>query len=315
MSSYGNAGSADFAEGGQGYSPVSVAVAVVAGVIAAFVLSWVYAIAGHYSPFIYLNLVITGAFGWVLGKVVCAVLMKKRIDSPCAALLVGGITGLFAVWFSWLTYVWVITGYNFSAFADCLASPALLWELIGRIAESPVWALSSRSGRGGSEPAIFYYAVWFCELAVLVCLPAGLSLSFVKSNRLCARCRDWIKETGDTAAFLLNSDTTTQTVEALNGGDISVLRGLLRRPQEGDEAMEWLEAKGYACPQCQDEDSFVSVSHVALVLNKKSKKLERSEKLLARHVAVDVDTEKKIFEPVASAPAEAEAAPAGNEPQ
>ena len=96
------------AENENGFSAKTVVLASAGGVVAAFVLSWAYGPAEHYSPIIYLNLLLAYGMGWLVGKCCQAILRRKKINRLGPARLVGVVSVLAAAWFSWLAYIWVI---------------------------------------------------------------------------------------------------------------------------------------------------------------------------------------------------------------
>lgn len=273
--------------------------AVLGGAVAAFVASWLYGPAEYYSPVVYLNLAMTYGMGWLIGKCAQVMVMKRRINSVGPAILVGVASGAFGVWFSWLTYVWAISGFNFLAYLHVL-NPVTLFRYMHYLANVPRWSF------GSNIDPTFYYGLWALELLVVAGLSAHRCYLFVRENRLCDACRDWVKFTGDIAAFAVPSDSG-HSLKMIAAGDMAALARLERRSFSGDGARNWLVARGYACAECLDKDSMVSVSLVSLRRNKKTKEYEQVERILARYVPVAVDLEKRIFEPDASEIAYADA--------
>ncbi len=300
------AGTGDDAEGtpaARRYSAITVAAATAGGVVVAFLLAWAYGPAEHYSPLVYLNFVLAYGLAWLLGKACCAVLRRKRIDGAFAAWLVGAASGVAAVWFAWLVYIWVIFDYDFEAYFEALANPAFVFEVAAYLAHHPLWGL----GRGGkADPAFFYYAAWTAEFLCIVGVASWMCRTFVRENLLCADCGAWVTETGDLATFLEPppGPEAFELNRIIAGGDVSAL-ATLERPAPDSQPTGWLEAKGYACADCADRDGYVTVLRVEMAMNKKTKKLERRQKILTRFAPVGVELEKKIFEPAASGAADA----------
>lgn len=291
------------------FTAVHVVLALVGVIVAAWVLSFIYGIAEHYSPLIYLNLVLAYGFGWLVGRAARAMLRKYRIDSMAAATLIGVLGGVAAVYLAWPAYLWVITNFNFSIYTETIVRPLDILEIMGMIAEDPMWSIGKSSG---TMPAVGYFAVWLGELVLVVVAAVQVCRTFVRDNRLCSQCGDWVTPTGDLALFAIPEEGGMELLAALENGDPSALARAERLREEELPDAQWLEVQGFACPQCNDEDSYATISLVMMQPNKKKKnELERSQKVLARLVPVDLELEKKIFEPqpVAATPAEAAAEP------
>lgn len=295
MSSDPQSGSVGLPSASQGNSKITIVKCFVPVLIAALVLSFVYAPLQYYIPIIYANLLIAGGLGWAVGKVAIVVLRKHKINSLTIATALGAVGGLVATYFAWVAYfMYYFTDFGIGDFLSVFWRPFTVLRVIQLVAHNPVWVLG-KSGSG--HDAIIYYLVWIIELAIIVGVAVFYCRDFIKENLLCGKCNDWVKETGDIASFSLPEDGGIEAISKLSSGNISVLADLPRRPPEGDEAMQWIEAKGYACPNCQDLDSYVTITLAALVLNKKSKEYERKDKVLSMFVPVSVEMEKKIFEP------------------
>ncbi len=278
--------------GVKSYSTASVAAAAVGGAIVAFFLSWAYGPAEHYSPIIYLNFALAYGMAWVVGAAVRGILRKRKIDRAFPAIVAGGVAGLACWWFAWLAYVWVIYGYNFEVYFVCLTHPQYIFYEMMELAESPMWSMGKSKG---GDPAFFYYIAWLLEAGVMIGLPANMGRVFVKENLLCDHCQDWVRATGDTALFDPGEGEVAGIAATLKAGDITPLLSMARLAPDS-EAAQWLEASGSACPNCQDKDSYVSVTLVTMKKAKK-KQPEMVRLQLAHHIQIDVETERALFEP------------------
>lgn len=296
--SYGNTGPVSV---NKGYSIVSIIRAIVIGGIAVWLISFLYGPISHWLPDARLNFILVAGFGWVVSLVVNFMLKHQRICDTVPALIVAGVIGLIAIWGAWLSYIWTLTGYDFSEYIDFMLHPNYIWNVALYIAHDPVWTLSKSSD---GHPYM-YYAVWLIEFAIVVGFPMLMAMSYLKENKVCDDCRDWLRKTDDTAMFLLPEEGGEQILANLQQGDVSALSTLTRLSADG-EAPAWVEVHGYACPNCQNKDSFVTVNWVYLKQVKKDK-VERVSDVLSRYVPVTVEMEKAIFEP-AAAPAVATAA-------
>lgn len=289
---YGNVGSAPV---NHGYSVVSIIRAIIIGGIAVWIVSFAYGPISHWSPDARLNFVIAAAYGYVVSRIVNAMLKHQKICDALPALIVAGVLGLLAIWTAWLSYLWTLINYNFSGYLDFLLHPTSIWKVMQAIAHYPIWTLSKNS----SGSPILYYGVWVVELAIVVGLPMLMALSYIRENKVCDDCRDWLRKTEDIARFLLPDGNDVQTLADLQRGDVSALPALSRLAGD-DETPAWIEAHGYACPNCQNRDSYVTTYWIFMKQVKKSKP-ERVTEILSRYVPVSVEMEKAIFEPTPGA--------------
>lgn len=280
------------------FTAVDVVKAVVATVFIALFLSFIYGPIDYYSPLVYLNIALAYGMGWAVGRCAATMLRRFRIDSKNAAIAIGVIGGIAAVWASWLTYLWVVVGYNFQVFSG-YANPFNLLEVMELIGENPIWSLSSRSGKSSSPgPAIMYYAFWLAELCIIVYAAVSECRSFVKNNKLCNLCGDWVRSTGETALFAIPDDADVLT--SLQTGDLAVLPTLPRLADDNDHA-HWLEARCFACGNCENENAHVTVALNAIKLDK-NKKPQVVSTIMANLVEITPELEKAIFEPAQQKP-------------
>lgn len=280
--------------------------AAAVGIAAGFILSFAYSPLCHWIPLIYVNLVVTLAFGYAIGAACRAVIRVFRIDRPVAAVAAGGVAGIAGWYFAWATYLWTITEYDFGFYKDSLLAPSDLWFNMRYIAHDPVWSI----GKTTSEPWL-YYAVWIGEFLLLVGTCIYVPWNFIREHRLCETCKDWLAPTGD-ALTLDIADAEPSTLDALKRGELDGLAGL---PVLSAEALEsagsWLEVKAFACPNCEGADAFVDVLRHTVKRDKKGKEKEKSATALGRQMPVSGELEARLFG--AGAEAKATTSPAAPE--
>lgn len=283
---------------------------VIGVVVLAWVLSWVYGPAEHYSPLVYLNAALAYFFGWLVGAIGRGFLRRNRINSRGAALLIGGVGGLAAVIFSWMTYVCVITEYDLEWYWTLLKNPLVIWNWMEFLSENPVWVIS-RSKSGGGFP-LMYYVAWLLELGVIAGVAVSVCKSFLNDNILCGQCNDWVAKTEDTALFSLPDDAGP-ALARLGAREVGVLTELSRiGPDDEIQSPFWLLVQGYACPNCRDLEAYVTVT---LITAKKGKgdQIEYEKKDLATFMPIDRELEKALFD--APPPAAVPAASGAEEPE
>ena len=279
----------------------SIAVAILGTMIAGFILPWVYGPIEHWSPLVYLNFFLTFAAGFAVGKVGQWFLRSKRIDSSGTAALVGLFGGLSMLFFSWLSYIWVITDYNTQTYMAYLTEPFAIFDVMSILAEDPMWTVGK-----SDMPGILYWITWIAEAVLMIGTAIVICCKFVDENHLCETCNDWVADTGDVSYFELGENSDAILAD-LQNHRLDSLPGAKRlRPEELPDS--WLEARGRACPNCEKQDMYVTVSRITMKPAKKGEDPERDEKVLAKAVMIKPELEDLIFAPLPEPVAEAEPA-------
>ncbi len=279
------------------YTKVHVLVAMAFTLVAAWVLSFLYAVVDHYSPLVYLNIVVAFGYGYCIGKVAEMMLRRLRINGKGAATLLGLIGGIGALYLAWPAYLWVITEYDTEVYFDTILNPALIWDIMGYLAEDPMWNI----GKSNATWTPMYWIAWAGEVVLVIGAAVVRCSTFIETNQLCDTCKTWVAATGDTALLNIPDDQQVEIVAAVENGDLTPLLPLQHlNADQAAQIGQWLEAVGYACPNCTHENGYVNVSLVVLRPGKKSKELERTAKILVKMAEIDVETEKSLFEPVPS---------------
>ncbi len=277
------------------YTAGSVVVAIICTVAAAAFLSLIYGPADHYSPLIYLNMLLAYGVAAATGFVGKKMIRVKKITSLGAASLIGGIGGFATLFLSWASYVWTLADFDFSVYFDHILHPRYFWHLMNFLAENPMWTIGKGSG---TLPAIAYYAIWLIEAGIIIGVPIMACRNFVRDNVLCDGCGTWIAATGDAAVFDVSGEEgdAREREQRIGTGDIALLLDLPRL-DPSVTGVPRMEAIGLACPYCEDKDSYVTVNFVTEKAAKKKRKPEIVRKKIVANAPVPVELEKALFEP------------------
>lgn len=162
---------------------------LVGGAAAAAVLALVYIYAIWYIPFIYINVVLCGGFGLLLGV---ALARAGKLRSPRGVGRLAVVVALVAVYLEWAVYLTMLfgtetpvaaagepsvtskifssaglsiagTSFSPSLFATILAEPAHMWNAMRQINETGTWSLKSATPSG-----LLLWAIWLLEAAIIV---------------------------------------------------------------------------------------------------------------------------------------------------
>ena len=282
-----------------------IVLSAIAGIVVGWILSFLYSPLCHWIPIIYINLLVTLALGYLVGSTCRGVIRRRRIDNAGLATVAGLVAGLATWWLCWISYFWVLVGYDFEVYWALLFTPSEMPELMEMLANDPVWSI-------GKTPAgpWFYYAAWVVEFLVIVGQSALVPRNFVKEHRLCETCGDWLAPTGDVALFdIANADSSI--LDAVGRGELDQLPRLPGLPGGSESRSDsWLAASLFSCPNCKDAGAFVTVSHVTLKPAKKKDEMEKSEKVILRLHPISNELEEELFAaPAEEPPAVAEEPP------
>ncbi len=162
------------------FSPTSFILFIGLCLTAFPLLGLIYAYAIWYIPFIYINFLIAGGFGFLVGWLInFLVVGKGKVRNTPLAIGLGLLGGLIALYFHWA--VWVdlvinagesygnsrigVTTSNINAFEvfNLAAQPGVLFSLIGEINEFGTWGIRTSSVSG-----TFLSVIWVLELLIVV---------------------------------------------------------------------------------------------------------------------------------------------------
>ncbi|TPG67515.1 hypothetical protein [Hymenobacter nivis] len=162
------------------------------GAAAAAVLALVYIYAIWYIPFIYINVILCGGFGLLLGVVLARLARAGKLRSPLGVGALAALVALVAVYLEWGVYLTMLfnqpeapaavaepgvaakivssaglsvgsTSFNPSLFARIVADPAGMWSAMRQINETGTWSLKSSTPTG-----LLLWAIWLVEAAIIV---------------------------------------------------------------------------------------------------------------------------------------------------
>jgi len=83
---------------------------IVVGLVAAVVLSFVYAFAIFYIPFVYINFFVTIGFGLLLGSAIGYAGKKGDVRNPTLMTVSGLIFGCIGLYLSWIAWIYAASG-------------------------------------------------------------------------------------------------------------------------------------------------------------------------------------------------------------
>jgi hypothetical protein len=156
---------------------------VLLGAVAAVLLAFAYVYASWYIPFIYINVVLTLAFGAFLAVVLKLQTKAGKLRNPALVGWLALAIGLWAWYVQWAVYLTLLNGagetehagrrfsithttFELDTFLGIITRPDLILGMLPRLAEDGVWSIFTVTVSG-----FLLYLVWFAELAILLVFP------------------------------------------------------------------------------------------------------------------------------------------------
>lgn len=163
--------------------PAGPVIALLLGILTAVALSFVYAYAINFIPFIYLNFLLTGFFGVAVGAVVGIGGSLGKIRNKKVVLALAVVVALVACYAAWVVTVYVWLGSE-----EFIFNPSDLLTIIQLAAQEGVWSL-----KGSTPTGAALYAVWGIEAAVIVGASFFGAIGAHSEEPFCEHCNKWTK--------------------------------------------------------------------------------------------------------------------------
>ena len=219
------------------FSPLAPIYLLIASVTVFPLLGLIYSYAIWYIPFIYINVLITGACGFAIGFIVDrSAIRLGKVRNNALAMLLALVGGFVACYFQWV--VWVDLAINISdsvggsrigfsisnikldEVLTLAADPALVVSLISEINAVGTWGLA-----GGAVSGIFLTIIWIIEAVILLGIPV-LMASKASKKPFSESTNNWMKEK-NAGAFAFITEPH-QLVANLEGGNFNELKEIPR---------------------------------------------------------------------------------------
>lgn len=219
------------------FSPLAPIYLLLASVTVFPLLGLIYSYAIWYIPFIYINVLITGACGFAIGFIVDRTGIRfGKVRNSTLAMLLALVGGFVATYFQWV--VWVDLAINISdsvggskiGFAisniklgevlTLAADPGLVFSLISEINAVGTWGLA-----GGAVNGIFLTIIWIIEACILLGIPLLMARKASK-RPFSEATNNWMKEKS-IGAFAFITDPHDM-VAKLESGNLSALKEIAR---------------------------------------------------------------------------------------
>lgn len=213
-------------------SPIILPVVAALG-ISLLALAYGYII--KWNPFIYVDFILTGVYGFAAGGCVFLGLMAAKVRSHLVAFLAAVAGGLFAVYASWVVWLKALVGLT-------VFEPAQISLISERLAETGVWRIFSFTPTGGALELI-----WTLEALAIFLLALVAPIFFLRQNGFCENCETWCESTtvGPLGA-IADAEAFTKSLELGHDTPFEILRPIAA------DAKDYTQVELQHCPRCED---------------------------------------------------------------
>lgn len=247
------------------------------GAVSALVLGFAYGAANHYSPSVWLTFFAVLFYGAGVGFAVNLGARIGKVRSSGFILLLGTATGILAVYFAWVFYIYFLSQMRFMIW-----NPLLIFENMQLFAAKGLWSLKSWTPTG-----FWLWAFWAAEAAMIVLL--SLAVSLANDTPFCDACNVWTTKTDNVASFPLTDPL--QLKEDLEAERYEVLDKLRKGRVDPHNR---LKAILHTCPNCEDAD-YLTISHVQVVTDKDGNETTNDNEIV-KHLHISRDMSEHMQE-------------------
>jgi hypothetical protein len=212
------------------------AVAIVGGVV--------YGYADHYIRFIYIEAIMTFAFGALLGWATAKPMVAAKVRNKSSIVLFTIVTSIIGYYVAWIAWLCALSGEVNAQFPieRALMSPPFLWRVIHRLNDVGVWTLS-----GSPVTGLALWFVWFLEMAIIFLTAIGVARSIAKKRPFCETCGKWTSGPRTIlSTATVNPGDLKQRLEAHQFDFVPQL------PVYSGTTAEYLDWNAYKCEACRE---------------------------------------------------------------
>ncbi len=196
------------------FNPHGVVLPIVAAAVLGFPLGYVYAYGLRWIPFIYVNILLTFAYGFGFGWLTSRILKASHVRNTTLATLCGLGVGLIALYWEWDGHLHALfTG------APWFFRPDQIVRGMGLLYKEGSWGF-----HGTTVTGIPLALVWVVEAAIIVGVATAIPAVFVRDTPFCEQTRTWLDEEKKINTLEPLLDETA--IAALRAGDLMPLANM-----------------------------------------------------------------------------------------
>jgi hypothetical protein len=208
-----------------------------AGILSAFLFSIPYVYATYYVPVMEARLAGTVILGALVGICAGKGAAAGKVGSRPAYLILGFVSGLSAVYFSWVLWIFVVSHYRLLTF-----SPTTIYRIARGVLAFLTWNIHGKQIKG--PPLV---CGWIAEATIITSLATLVCRDGMKKFFCCPVCHARFRSAAGTRHYAI-PENVGEVSARLRDFDFTCLSGLTE--VEMDEADSYLTLELYVCPTC-----------------------------------------------------------------
>lgn len=168
------------------------------GLGAAVFLAAIYSAITFYNPFIYINVIGTGALGFAIGSAIAKGGEQGKIRNRMVLPIIGLLCALAAEYVSWVVFIAALTDWTILLF-----DPGSIFSFMPMLAEKGYYSLA-----GSDVSGVILWILWGIEALIVLGLTVVMSMS---SERVfCESSGDWAEDEKDIVRVQPKTETFFQ---------------------------------------------------------------------------------------------------------
>ena len=210
-----------------------------ASILGAFVLSIAYVCAIFYLPIMEARLVGSVILGALVGICAAKGASAGKVQSRPACLALGFLSGLCAVYFSWVFWIFAVSQYRLLTF-----SPLDIYQIASALLPFMAWEVHGKEVKG---PALVFG--WIAEAAAITSIATAVCRDSMNMKKFicCPFCQARFCSAAASRHYTI-PENVTEVAGCLRNFDFTCLSDLTE--VELDEADSFLTLDLYVCPKC-----------------------------------------------------------------
>lgn len=168
------------------FDPVGVGIGLALAIVAMFPISFIYAYAVRYIPFVYINFLISfGAVFAVAGVYVFGESLGRN-RSRAASLVAMLLAGVLTLFVFWVTFLYVLSERKLG-YLSMLTDPGHVVDLVKELVKVGWFTLKRNQVKG-----TFYGIMLAVEAVAYIGIFAFAWWTFLKERVFCEKCQKWV---------------------------------------------------------------------------------------------------------------------------
>lgn len=242
-------------------------VGLLLGPILVTLLCIVYAYIDVYNPVVYLTLLVFLGllFGIIITQKIVIKLSKCR--SKNSAIVYGLIVGLFGVYSSWCTFLYVMFRKENLPIEllELMSNPSMIYELANTLSVDGYYTLFGMEVKGG-----FLWLIWIIEAIGIVGAGALGGLTVMHKEVFCEECNRWAEDIDFNLRLAIeDKETAKKTIE-------TEISNILDYPVYDGANSDHIKVNLHQCSKCRNT-STIDVDLVFYATNDKGEIKENKE--------------------------------------